>query len=105
MAVSGTSHSHLRLTGSFDADAASPQVQVETMPLTVTTLLRDARRAVIQVYGPCAAGSDGLVAAWARRLAETKPMALPTRLELMAELANLFGQPSLTLHDGGTLRT
>ncbi len=58
--------------------------------ITAETVLREARRAILDLYGPCCAASISLVRAWATRLAETRPMPLNTRRALLAELHELL---------------
>lgn len=55
-------------------------------------LVREARRAVLFTYGPCCAASEPLVKAWARRLAETRPMPLDERQSVLTALADFFAR-------------
>jgi hypothetical protein len=76
----------LRLAGVRDA---SPRAET-IASITAEELLRDARRAILDLYGPCCAASLTLVRAWATRLAETRPMPLANRRALLAELQDLL---------------
>lgn len=65
---------------------------------TLVDILKLARLAVLSTYGPCAASSPALVTAWARRLAETTPMSLSSRLALFGELSR-FADPVPTIDE------
>lgn len=95
MTAIGSAHPPLRLAGDTrDPGALLAGGVVETLPVpSLTDLLREARRAVLVTYGPCCSASEGMVAAWARRLAETRPMPLRARLRLLEDLAWTFGSP------------
>lgn len=60
-------------------------------PTTALDVIREARRSVLITFGPCCASSEPLIQAWARRIAETRPMPMPARLLLLRELAAFFG--------------
>jgi hypothetical protein len=84
----------LRLAGVRDASPRAETIASITASITAAItaeeLLRDARRAILDLYGPCCAASLTLVRAWATRLAETRPMPLANRRALLAELQDLF---------------
>jgi hypothetical protein len=80
----------LRLAGVQDASPRAETIASITAAITAEELLRDARRAILDLYGPCCAASLTLVRAWATRLAETRPMPLANRRALLAELQDLF---------------
>jgi hypothetical protein len=80
----------LRLAGVRDASPRAETIASITAAITAEELLRDARRAILDLYGPCCAASLTLVRAWATRLAETRPMPLANRRALLAELQDLF---------------
>lgn len=72
-------------------DAGTTLVPMEQdEPVSTLEILREARRSVLFTYGPCCASSAPLVEAWARRIAETRPMSSGTRQCLLRELASFF---------------
>ena len=74
-------------------DAGTTLVPMEREePVNTREIVREARRSVLFTYGPCCAASAPLVEAWARRIAETRPMASGTRHCLLEELARFFGR-------------
>jgi hypothetical protein len=77
----------LRLRGGVD----EPSIIAEDGDASATALLRESRRAILESFGPCCAGSLPLLRAWALRLAETRPMSLARRQALLAELQTLLG--------------
>lgn len=95
--MSATRPVHLRLRRDDEYDlpdhgpSAVPATAVGRVPTTALEVIREARRSVLITFGPCCASSEPLIRAWARRIAETRPMPMPARLLLLRELAAFFG--------------